>query len=101
MYAETTKSDYLVEIGVEKGTLFIDSHDTKNFSGRWINHHFRPNARLVEPAGGIFQISSTRCAIIVECIEEIQNGGEIFIDYGEKYFTHGGVLDHETFTYGM
>ena len=101
MHAETTKSNYLVEIGVGKRTLFIDGQNTKNFSGRWINHHFQPNARLVQPAGGIFWISSTRCAIIVECIQEIQNDGEIFIDYGEKYFTHAGVLDYKAYTYGM
>lgn len=100
-YAETTQSKYLVEISVEKGTLVIDGQDVNNFSGRWINHRFRPNARLVQPAGGILKVSPTRYAIIVECIAEIQKGDEIFVNYGWKYFIYGGVFDRKTFLYGV
>ena len=99
-YVETTQSKYLVEINVGKGILVIDGQDVNNFSGRWINHRFRPNARLVEPAGGILKISPTRYAIIVECLTEIKEDEEVFINYGWQYFIYGGMFDRKSFMYG-
>ena len=75
--------------GEERGSiLMIDSSDQDNYCGRWINHSCVPNARLVVPIDGVIRNDEIkRCAIIVECVKEIHQCEEIFIDYGWEYFT--------------
>ena len=97
--SETTESKYVVKVSDQNGSILIDGHDVDNFSGKWINHSLRPNARLVKPIGGILRYKERR-VIIVESLKEIQKGEEIFIDYGEEYFMKGGVLD-STYMYGL
>ena len=85
--------------GAEHGSTFmIDSSDHDNYSGRWINHSCVPNARLVVPIGGVIRNDkSKRYAIIVECVNEIHQCEEIFIDYGWEYFTQDKCLDTDYF----
>ena len=96
--SENTEGKYIVEVSTTEGKMFIDGQDINNFSGRWINHSIRPNARLVQPVGGILQYNG-RSVIFVECMKPIYSGQEIFINYGLKYFMKGGVLD-KTYDYG-
>ena len=99
---ENTKSDFVANVIVSKTKMFIDGRDVNNFSGRWINHRLNPNARLIQPweSNGILRYKEKH-AIIVECIEEIQVGEEIFIDYGIEYFMKDGVLDFDSYAYGL
>ena len=99
---ENTESDFVANVIVSNTKKFIDARDVKNFSGRWINHRLNPNARLIQPweSDGILRYKDKH-AIIVECIEEIQVGEEIFIDYGIEYFTKDGVLDFDSYSYGL
>ena len=71
----------------------IDSGDVNNYSGRWINHSYTPNARLVIPIGGLLTCHNKRVAIIVECVKPISQCEEIFIDYGLSYFFQNKELD--------
>lgn len=94
------KSKYIAEVKDLKGEIIlIDGDDVKNFSGRWMNHSARPNARLVKPIGGILRYDKKH-VILVECIKEIRKGDEIFVNYGIQYFIKRGRLD-ETFLYGL
>lgn len=97
--SETTKSQYIAELKDKDGNILIDGQHVKNFSGRWLNHSARPNARLVKPIGGILHYKSKH-AIMVECIRDIGEGDEIFINYGIQYFIKGGILD-KTFLFGI
>ena len=99
---KNTESDFVANVIVSNTKKFIDARDVKNFSGRWINHRLNPNARLIQPweSDGILRYKDKH-AIIVECIEEIQVGEEIFIDYGIEYFTKDGVLDFDSYSYGL
>jgi len=64
----------------------IDGGDVDNYSGRWINHSYSPNARLVVPIGGLLTCHNKRVGVIVECLQPISQCEEIFIDYGLPYF---------------
>lgn len=97
--SENTEGEHIVEVSTTEGKMFIDGQDINNFSGRWINHSIRPNARLVQPIGGILQYRG-RSVIFVECMKPIYSGQEIFINYGLEYFKKGGVLD-KTYDYGL
>ena len=96
---ENTEGKYIAEVSTEEGKIFIDGQNIENFSGRWINHSIRPNARLVQPVGGILQYKG-RSAIFVECKKPIYSGQEIFVNYGMQYFYKDGMLD-KTYDYGM
>ena len=99
---ENTESDFVANVTVSEQKMFIDGRDVNNFSGRWINHRLNPNARLIQPweSNGILRYKNKH-GIIVECIEEIQAGEEIFIDYGIEYFIKGGVLDYDSYSHGL
>ena len=72
----------------------IDGEDVNNYSGRWMNHSYTPNARLVRPIiGGLLTCPNKRVGIIVECLRPISQCEEIFIDYGVTYFFRGKVVD--------
>jgi len=99
----STQSEFIAKVMVSTDPdqkIFIDSVDTDNFSGRWINHSIYPNARLVLPIGGLLTYKDQRVAILVECVKEIQDDEEIFIDYGLQYFVKNGVLDYKSYSYG-
>ena len=98
---ENTESDFVANVIVSNTKMFIDGRDVNNFSGRWINHRLNPNARLIQPWESDILCYKEKHAIIVECIEEIQAGEEIFIDYGIEYFTKDGVLDFASYSYGL
>lgn len=77
---------------------FIDGSNHANFSGRWINHSYIPNARLIVPIGGVLRChENRRDVIIVECVKEIKKGEEIFINYGWKYFMQEKSLNTDYF----
>ena len=73
--------------GEEDGSILIDASDPNNYSGRWINHSFVPNARLVVPICGLMR-HDKKYVVIVECTKEIQQFEEVFIDYGWQYFVN-------------
>ena len=74
----------------DEDDILIDSSDHDNYSGRWLNHSRVPNARLVVPFKGIIRcLKTNKHSIIVECIKEIQQHEEIFIDYGKEYDIDG------------
>ena len=83
----TNTSRYVCEVEQNNKTYVIDANDVLNYSGRWCNHSFYPNACLVTPAGGMIKLSTGKYAILVECERTINKHDEIFIDYGRKYFT--------------
>ena len=65
-----------------KPDFYIDSQDPDNLSGRWANSSKTPNARLTIPLGGVINCQDQKkCAILVECISNIEKGEEIVIDY--------------------
>ena len=62
----------------------IDSEDPNNHSGRWANCSTNPNARLTIPLGGVINCrDKNKCAILLECIKNIERDEEIVIDYNE------------------
>ena len=75
----------------------IDGGDVDNYSGRWINHSYSPNARLVVPIGGLLTCHNKRVCFIVECLQPISQCEEIFIDYGLPYFFQKKEVDANYF----
>ena len=75
--------------GAQNCVKYIDSTDICNFSGRWMNHSYEPNARLVIPRDGktLYDHKRGRWYIFVECERDIDKGKEIFINYGRDYYT--------------
>ena len=96
LVSKPTESAFIAEVSAGERTMYIDSRDTQNFSGRWINHSIEPNARLIQSWEGMLQYKGKH-AILVECIRNIERGDEIFIDYGIEYFINGGVLDYDSY----
>ena len=95
--SQQTDNDYTCKVdGGNNGgdDLFIDSSNQDNYSGRYINHSCVPNARLVVPVNGVLRCKKTnKRGVIVECVREIQQHEEIFIDYGKEYFLQNTHLD--------
>ena len=60
-----------------------------NFSGRWMNHSYCPNAKIVIPSGGepLYDMKRDVWYLFVQCERDINKGEEIFINYGAEYHT--------------